>query len=50
MSEQHDHPTGSMATGPDCREGKHGACDGRGFDLVCDEVIDCACPCHEAEA
>lgn len=32
--------------GPDCREGKHRACDGRGFDLVADVVIRCACTCH----
>lgn len=37
------------STGPDCQAGKHRACDGRGFDLVADEVIRCGCGCHGAE-
>ena len=36
-----------MAVGPDCREGKHRACDGRGFDPVGDRIIRCSCDCHE---
>lgn len=37
-----------MDIGPDCHDGKHPACDARGFDLVADTIIACACPCHTA--
>ena len=39
-----------MNIGPDCHEGKHRACDGRGFDPVADEIIECACTCHTEPA
>lgn len=39
----------STVIGPDCRDGKHRACDGRGFDIVADEIITCVCTCHGAE-
>lgn len=29
--------------GPDCREGKHIACDGRALRAIDDEIVDCAC-------
>ncbi|WP_193596098.1 hypothetical protein [Microbacterium sp. YJN-G] len=32
--------------GPDCRAGKHDACDGRALDETADEVTDCMCSCH----
>lgn len=36
--------------GPDCRDGKHPACDGRAWDDASDEVAACACRCHEKAA
>ena len=38
-----------MLLGPDCRDEKHPACDGRAFDAIADDVVSCECPCH-AEA
>lgn len=32
--------------GPDCRDGKHPACDGRALDTDTDEITDCECGCH----
>lgn len=29
---------------PDCRDGKHDACNGDGWDG--ENVISCVCPCH----
>lgn len=37
-------------TGPDCRDGKHGACDGRALDEHTDDITDCRCDCHQQEA
>jgi hypothetical protein len=31
---------------PDCRDGKHAACQGDGWDHDADEPTDCPCPCH----
>lgn len=31
---------------PDCRDGKHPACSGDGFDPETDQVIPCPCICH----
>ena len=39
-----DRPLGTL--GPDCRDGKHDACDGRALDVATDEIVDCACPHH----
>ena len=37
------------ALSPDCRAGKHHACNGDGgIDDVKDEILPCACGCHEA--
>lgn len=32
---------------PDCRDGKHDACNGDGWDG--ENVIPCVCPCHHDE-
>lgn len=34
---------------PDCRDGKHHACYGDGWDLERDESAPCACNCHTQE-
>lgn len=39
------HPTAS----PDCRDGKHRACIGVGFDDALDDVCACPCTCHTEE-
>ncbi len=31
---------------PDCRDGKHRACSGRGWDAAADAPAPCTCPCH----
>lgn len=31
---------------PDCRDGKHRACDGSGWDEEADQPIRCPCDCH----
>jgi hypothetical protein len=31
---------------PDCRDGKHRACAGDGWDYIADEPIPCPCTCH----
>lgn len=33
-------------TGPDCRDGKHPACDGRALDEHTDNITNCTCACH----
>ena len=33
--------------GPDCRDGKHPACDGRAWDDTTDDMTTCTCTCHE---
>ncbi|ALY08750.1 hypothetical protein PQB77_gp63 [Arthrobacter phage Correa] len=35
---------------PDCRDGKHQACSGDGWDLEKDEPCPCNCPCHTKES
>ena len=35
--------------GPDCRAGKHPACDGRALDEATDDITDCTCHCHPRE-
>lgn len=32
--------------GPDCRDGKHPACDGLALDEHIDQIVACECPCH----
>lgn len=32
--------------GPDCRDGKHPACDNLALDAFTDQIVDCECPCH----
>ncbi len=34
---------------PDCRDGKHRACSGRGYDFATDTFTDCTCPCHRED-
>lgn len=34
---------------PDCRQGKHAACTGVGFDDALDDIVDCPCACHHPE-
>ncbi len=34
---------------PDCRDGKHRACDGSGWDTTTDAPTTCRCPCHTKE-
>lgn len=29
---------------PECRQGKHGNCDGRAFNAKTDNIVDCTCP------
>lgn len=36
-------------TGPDCRDGKHPACDGRAWDNDVDALANCGCTCHTIE-
>lgn len=31
---------------PDCRDGKHDACSGVGYDAGLDLITDCPCTCH----
>lgn len=31
---------------PDCRDTKHTACNGNGWDIANDRFADCPCPCH----
>lgn len=31
---------------PDCRDGKHAACNGDGWDYDADEPVRCRCACH----
>lgn len=33
---------------PDCRDGKHDACNGDGWDG--EQIIPCVCPCHHDES
>ena len=35
------------AMDPDCRDGKHFACSGRGWNKDTDQPAPCACHCHE---
>lgn len=39
----------SASASPDCRDGKHGACDGGSWDLDADMPADCACTCHRSD-
>ena len=39
-------PVPGQSIGPDCRAGKHPACDGRALDEATDDITDCACTCH----
>ena len=39
------HP--AVIVNPDCRDGKHDACNGDGWDTRLDAVTDCPCTCHE---
>jgi hypothetical protein len=32
---------------PDCRDGKHAACSGTGWDMELDEERTCPCTCHQ---
>lgn len=36
----------SILIGPDCRDGKHTACDGRAWNNETDQPADCGCTCH----
>lgn len=38
-------PTGTEL-GPDCRDAKHRACDGRSYNLDTDQIVHCPCICH----
>lgn len=38
---------GSAPVGPDCRDGKHPACDGRALDAITDNITTCGCACHQ---
>jgi hypothetical protein len=35
---------------PDCRGGKHRACNGDGWDVIADAPTPCECGCHNAES
>jgi hypothetical protein len=39
-------PVGRPLVNPDCRDGKHTACGGDGWDFTLDEPIGCTCQCH----
>lgn len=39
----------SALLNPDCRDGKHHACYGDGWDLERDEPAHCTCTCHTPE-
>lgn len=32
--------------GPDCRDNKHPACDGRALNTTTDDIEACGCYCH----
>lgn len=34
---------------PECRDGKHPNCDGRGWDPDTDEACECPCSCHSTK-
>lgn len=34
---------------PDCRDGKHGICDGHGWDMDADTAVRCPCACHQVQ-
>lgn len=36
-------------TGPDCRDSKHPACDGRALDEHTDNITACTCSCHSQD-
>jgi hypothetical protein len=36
----------AVIANPDCRDGKHGSCNGVGFDLDKDREAACPCNCH----
>lgn len=40
----------SVLINSDCSEGKHRACDGRGWDVDADQHAPCPCSCHGAVA
>lgn len=35
-----------ICTSPDCREGKHHACDGKAWNFLDDQPAPCGCDCH----
>lgn len=35
---------------PECRDGKHGNCDGHGWDMDADTAVRCPCTCHRCPA
>lgn len=39
----------SALLNPDCRDGKHQACYGDGWDLERDEPANCPCDCHKGK-
>lgn len=39
-------PITEPSIGPDCRDKKHSACDGRALDEIRDEITGCICICH----
>ena len=41
---------GQEEVNPDCKYGKHDACNGDGWDMDADFPIDCPCDCHEKES
>lgn len=36
----------NMIRNPDCRDGKHPACNGDAWDFDRDSPTPCECPCH----
>ena len=37
---------GPTTLNPDCRDGKHAACAGDGWETLTDEPATCPCECH----
>ena len=43
----HERRSAVTRPSPDCRDGKHRACTGEGWDADADTVVGCSCECHD---
>lgn len=42
----HRQAMSGVMLSPDCRDAKHTACNGTGWDIAADQFDLCPCPCH----